>query len=481
MKKKQIVKKAVILLIWLGLWQVTALCVKNPIYFASPAEVAAALFEKLPTAAFRESVIGSLIRILYGFLFSFFLGYLSAFAAHKLTWLGDFLSPFITFLKSVPIAAVVVILLIWWGPRYLVLCISMMVVFPNIYSNMRTGLGSIDPGLPELAKVYRIPLKERFFWIYRPAYLPYLHSAVSVSLGICFKSGIAAEVIGLPERSIGEQLYRDKIYLNTAGVFAWIIVVLALSALTERVILKGMKLLAQKPAAIVESAAVSKENTQGRSSREQDLHERKAQEGAGTAAAYEEKPVLNAQGIRKSYDGKIFVDTDVTMESGRLYCLKAPSGSGKTTLLRVLAGLDGPDEGHVDAGRISMVFQENRLIERGNVFRNLLFAGCEGDLQAELAGLLPERTFLLPASSLSGGEKRRLCIAMALLSPSDIVILDEPFAGLDEATRLTTAEWILAHLQGRALLFTTHETDPEILSGARTVALYKYAKLPQNS
>ncbi len=164
------------------------------------------------------------------------------------------------------------------------------------------------------------------------------------------------------------------------------------------------------------------------------------------------------------------------MNKGCMYCLKAPSGAGKSTLLRILAGLTSPDEGTVEAGRISMVFQENRLIEQGNVYRNLLFAGCTGDLKAKLAGLLPERTLQLPASSLSGGEKRRLCIAMALLCPSDIVILDEPFAGLDETTKLATAEWILAHLQGRALLFTTHETDPEILAGARTVALYKYAK-----
>ena len=230
-------KKAVILLIWLALWQVTAFFVNNSIYFASPIEVASELCAKVKDIAFWQSVAGSLIRIVSGFLFSFLLAFLVSFIAYRYELVRDFLSPAVTFLNSVPI-------------------ISMMVVFPNIYLNMLSGLKNADRRLIEMAEVFKLGRADRMLWIYRPAYLSYLHSAVSVSLGMCFKSGIAAEVIGLPHFSAGEQLYRDKIYLNTAGVFAWVIVILLVSSLTERLIRNFLKLLSGVPASCLSDTGI---------------------------------------------------------------------------------------------------------------------------------------------------------------------------------------------------------------------------------
>ena len=446
-------KKAVILLIWLLIWQVTALIVNNPIYFASPLETAAELVNKIGQPLFWRSVGGSLIRIFAGFATASVLAFAAAFATLRYKWLGDFISPFVTFIKSVPVAAVAVILLIWWGPRYLVLCISLMVVFPNIYSNMQMGLNGADKGLLEMASVFDIRARDRFLWIYRPAYIPYLHSAVSVAIGMCFKSGIAAEVIGLPEFSAGEQLYRDKIYLNTAGVFAWVVVVLILSAVVERLIVFGLKKLAAFPDACPDEDRIHTVSGELNTIREH---------GGNT---------VFSEGLLKSYAERVIVDTRLSLEEGGIYYLMAPSGAGKTTLLKMIAGIISPDKGSVSAGRISMVFQDDRLVEGANAFRNLQTAGCTGDLAFELMRLLPKEALQLRASDLSGGERRRLAIARAILHPSDIVIMDEPFAGLDEETKQITIKWIMKHLEGRTLLLTAHEADEVGFEGAKMIGL----------
>ncbi len=446
------INKAMYLLIWLCLWQVIAMFVHNPIYFAAPAEVIIALVDKAGDLRFWMSVIGSLLRILGGFFSAFILAFLCAFAAHEKGWIREFLSPVITFLKSVPVAAVVVILLIWWGPKFLVLCISLMVVFPNIYLNMQAGLQNARADLLELSKVFGFKKIDTFFWIYRPAYLPHLHSAISVSLGMCFKSGIAAEIIGLPEFSIGEQLYRDKIYFHTAGVFAWIIVVLLLSTVTEKIVLFLFRKLALFP------KACPKEEIRRKFAANAPISSPKYTSGP---AQY---TVTSDDIVKKTYQDRLLINTDLKLKKGRIYYLSGPSGSGKTTLLHMIAGLTEPDTGKISSGRISMVFQEDRLIESANALRNLQTAGCLGNLAAELRKILPAEVLSHPVSALSGGERRRVCIARALLHPSDIVIADEPFTGMDDETKRKCAEFILSHLDGRTFLFTSHETEPEIFS-----------------
>ena len=440
------VKKTVIMLIWLALWQVIAFFVDNPLYFASPFETVSELIVKLGDGLFWESVGRSLVRILGGFCAACLLAYLCAVLSFTFSWLGSFLEPFIAFLKSVPVAAVAVILLIWWGPPYLVLCISMMVVFPNIYMNLLTGLRSADKKLLEMADIFEMRPKERLLWIFRPAYVPYLHSAVSVSLGMGFKSGVAAEIIGLPEFSIGERLYRDKIYLNTPGVFAWVVVILVLGALTERIIMFALNRFSDFPAPCPQTCDALSSMNDHRVPRDH---------------------TVITKDLEKSYGGRKVVDANISLERGKIYAVVSPSGTGKTTFLNILAGLVKADSGSFSTGKISMVFQDDRLIEQANGPRNLQIAKCTGDLSGELAGLLSFETAQLPASKMSGGERRRLAVARAILADSDVVIMDEPFSGMDNETVVRTSEWILHRLNGRTLLMSTHDAD--IVSGLNAV------------
>ena len=173
-------------------------------------------------------------KISLGFLSAFTAGILTGGAAYRLPLIDDLLSPVITLMKSVPVASFVILALIWTGSENLSVIIGFLVVFPMIYIQTIAGIKSTDPKLLEMADVFKMSGGKRIFYLYRPALLPYLISGCKVSLGMIWKSGIAAEVIGVPLHSIGEKLYLSKIYLSTADLFAWTLVIILLSALFEQ-------------------------------------------------------------------------------------------------------------------------------------------------------------------------------------------------------------------------------------------------------
>lgn len=163
------------------------------------------------------------------------------------------------------------------------------------------------------------------------------------------------------------------------------------------------------------------------------------------------------------------------LTAGERWLVQGPSGVGKTTLLRLLVGLETPDSGHVTGSenvRFSMCFQENRLCERMSSVTNVAMV-CPrpdmGAIRAALLELLPEEAADRPAGTLSGGMARRTALARALLAPSDVVVLDEPFAGLDAGTREKALHFTLTHLQGRALVLVSHELPA--LPGAKILQL----------
>ncbi len=120
-----------------------------------------------------------------------------------------------------------------------------------------------------------------------------------------------------------------------------------------------------------------------------------------------------------------------------------------------------------------MVFQEDRLVETANALRNLQIAGCSGDLSKELNKLLPEEVLSHPVSELSGGERRRVCITRALLHPSDLVIADEPFTGMDEETGKKCTAFILSHLEDRTFVYTCHGSAHKIFPESEELHLIK--------
>lgn len=220
--------------LWLLIWQLLSMAIGQEILLASPVTVFQTLGVLIFEADFWYSVFLSLLRILTGFLSAVVSSVILAAAASRFAFIRDFLEPFITIMKSVPVASFVILLLIWVSSRHLSIIISFFMVFPILYENVRQGIQQCDKRLLEMAQVFQIDSFTKVRYLYLSQVLPYFQSACSLSLGLCWKSGIAAEVIGLPEFSIGERLYQAKIYLDTSQLFAWTIVIIGISFLFER-------------------------------------------------------------------------------------------------------------------------------------------------------------------------------------------------------------------------------------------------------
>ena len=146
--------------------------------------------------------------------------------------------------------------------------------------------------------------------------------------------------------------------------------------------------------------------------------------------------------------------------------LWAPSGWGKTTLLRILMGLEQPDSGRADGvGRVAAVFQEDRLCPQLTAVDNVLLVLPDGraqrqDVQADFAFLGMEGEALtLPASRLSGGQKRRAALLRALWARADTRLFDEPFTGLDQENRGRAMDCIRETAGDRPVLLVTHDPD----------------------
>lgn len=234
-------RRTVIVLFWLILWQILSDQIAKPIYLVGPIETVQALSRLTVTASFWRAVWGTLLRIGTGFGLAAMTGLLFGSLAHFLPFVAELLSPIVSLMKTVPVASFVILALIWAGAEQLALVISFVVVFPMIYLNTMAGLDSTDQQLLEMAQVFHISRWNRLWQIYRPAVAPYLLSACQVALGMSWKSGIAAEVIGTPEFSIGENLYMAKVFFSTDELFAWTAVVILLSFLFEKVILWLLK------------------------------------------------------------------------------------------------------------------------------------------------------------------------------------------------------------------------------------------------
>ena len=440
-KGKIYVKKFIILLFWLGVWQILAMGVDNVLLVVTPLQALRALFIQAGQAEFWRSAFGSMWRIALGFLLGAVLALFLAAVSYRYKITEEVLRPFMVFCKAVPVAVFAVLILIWWGSSMLAVAICFLVVFPNIYLNTLEGLKSADRGLLEMAEVFRLPYGTRFFYIYRPALKPFLLSAFQLSLGMCWKSGVAAEVIGTPDHSIGGALYLAKIYLDTADLFAWTVVIVVLSVLFEKIIFYGIEVFFRWEPACKRPPMPQK-------------------------IAARERRTLCVWNLGKSFhDQWIFRHVDHEFLGGEPYVLDTPSGSGKTTFFRCLCGLERPEEGGVSGiDTFSVQFQEDRLCEDYSAVKNLEMVLGDAALAREiLAQLLPEEALDQPCRELSGGMKRRVSLVRAMEAGAQCVLLDEPFTGLDEENRKKAEAYIRQKAGERILMLATHIRPAEEL------------------
>ena len=236
---------------WLLVWQIAAMAMAaayrhGGLLLASPVTALGRLLELAATGAFWAAVGRSAASILGGFLLACLLGTVCAALAARFRRVRELLGPLVAVVKAVPVVSFIILALFWLDTAALPLFISALMVFPPVYLNVLEGIGRADGQLLEMAKVFRVPWRRQAAGIYLPAVLPSFRSAVSLSLGLCWKAGAAAEVIGLPAGTIGERLYTAKVYFETGDLFAWTAVIVAVSVGFEKLFLRAVDALAER-------------------------------------------------------------------------------------------------------------------------------------------------------------------------------------------------------------------------------------------
>ena len=236
-QNKQFSRRLLAVAFWLAVWQAAAMAIGQEVFLVSPVQALRTLVQLLPRADFWQRVGFSSGRILLGFVLGAVVSVVLAVCAARWSAADALLAPVMQLVKATPVASFIILALVWVSGKSLSILISFFMVLPVLYGAVRTGLESADPQLLEMARVFRLPLGRRVKAIWLPAVLPAFRQGCSVALGICWKSGVAAEVIGLPDGSIGDALYRAKITLSTGELFAWTFVIIVLSAAFEKLFL----------------------------------------------------------------------------------------------------------------------------------------------------------------------------------------------------------------------------------------------------
>lgn len=182
--------------------------------------------------------------------------------------------------------------------------------------------------------------------------------------------------------------------------------------------------------------------------------------------------MLTVEHLTKQFEAKtLFRDLSLTVDGPAV--LWAPSGWGKTTLLRILMGLDTPTAGRVQGvGHAAAVFQEDRLCPQLTAVQNvaLVLPGSEKQYKAQIESDFQQlgmdmAALALPAARLSGGQKRRTALLRALWAPSDTLLLDEPFTGMDPGTLSAAAALLRRRCTEKPVLLATHDREAIRLLG----------------
>lgn len=233
-RKKEALQRAAAVLFALLVWQILAMCVDQSILLVSPIEVVKRLATIWQVENFGKTIWFSFSHIAGGFLTALILGILLAALAGRFSWAEIMLRPFMVTVRTIPVASFVVICLIWLSAHNLSVFISFLIVLPVVYGNVLEGIKSEDKAMLELGKVFRLPALRRLAYIHLPQLKPYLLSACSTASGMAWKAGVAAEIIGTPDGSIGKQLYYAKIYLDTDDLLCWTVIIVLVSVAFEK-------------------------------------------------------------------------------------------------------------------------------------------------------------------------------------------------------------------------------------------------------
>ncbi len=388
------------------------------------------------------------------------LGVLLGAVSFRIKVLDYLLAPLITLIKNAPVACVIVLLLVSLGSQGATAAIVVFVALPPFFVAIQEALNNQPYETHQVLKSGGISSPLIFLALTWPASLPYFRTASKTAISLSWRAGITGELLGLPLGSIGSAIYVSKLTLDTPMLLSLTLMVMLCGWLCEKAVLALLELTERAPhlAIFLQRARHAQQKQSSRNS-------------AVNVARVE------ISHVSKSYAGKLVLDNEsLILNTTDRVCLMAPTGAGKTTLLRILLGYEQPDTGTVRRPNLCIpTMQSATVIESLTALDNILLCAApdrtEKEIQTALDKLLPNDCLPKPLRELSGGTRRLVEIARSLYAPGSIVVLDEPFAGLDPKTHAKACQFINEQLQGRSLIFTTHDAADAVNLNANIVRI----------
>ncbi|MEG1887752.1 MAG: ABC transporter permease subunit [Oscillospiraceae bacterium] len=233
---RKLYKTLFALVFWLALWQIISMMVGTEFLVPSPSKTLEALGALAMKKEFWLSCLYSLIRIILGFSLAIICGTVIAALTHKLSFVNTLLSPVLHIIKAAPVASFIILALVWIKTDTLPIFISFLMVVPIVWQTVHTSLANIDKKEIEMGKVFGFNKWKILKFIIIPQIMPQFVSSAITSLGFAWKSGVAAEIICLPEISLGRQLQNSKAHLETPDVFALTATIIILSLILEKLL-----------------------------------------------------------------------------------------------------------------------------------------------------------------------------------------------------------------------------------------------------
>lgn len=430
---------------WLAVWVLVAGLVAQPLILPGPGAVVVALLRLVCDVGTWAILTGSGARILGGLALAAVCGGLLAGISSRSRAFARLVAPALSFVKATPVACVVVLLLIWLGSARVSIAAVFLMALPGVYFSLAEGLAQANKPLEQMFRLHGVRGWRMFCAHTWREVLPFVLSCARAVIGMSWKAGVAAELIGMAAGTVGERIYQAKLLIETADLLAWTVLVVAASWACERVLVWLLRVSGP----VAWGAAVRS-------------HGRAGGPAGGGVAAELALAVGDRAPWAPALDGLV-----LRVPAGGCACVMGASGVGKSTLLALAAGECAP---------CSMVFQDVRLVEDASALDNVLVCAdaCvdASSATALLRLLVPGVDVHARVAELSGGQRRRVEIARALLCGGCAVILDEPFTGLDASARDATAEAVLDLLDGRMLLLASHDVaDAQVLDISDVIAL----------
>ena len=239
--KNRFLKLSTVLLIaalWISVWYLAAWFVDNISILPYPHNTAMALFDLLGYGEFYKIVAFTLLRVLLGLILGIVLGVSLALFCHRFSLIKLIFSPAISIIRSTPVASFIVLLWVLLDGGALAVAVAFLMVMPIVWQNTQDGFASIPKELIEVSQVYELPLKRKYEVLIIPVLSQYIFPAVITSVGLAWKSEIAAEIIAYTKDSIGMHINDAKSSLLTSTVFAWTLVIIVISLCLECLIKK---------------------------------------------------------------------------------------------------------------------------------------------------------------------------------------------------------------------------------------------------